>query len=469
MRSWVFLIIALMVAAAAFALALLIRNDYLLFAGFVVLQYVVLATAWNILGGYCGYVNFGTAAFFAMGAYTTVALHKLGADPARYLGGTPFEVLALLLPLPVPVLVLLGGVASGLVGLGMGYLTLRLRGVFFAIATLALAVVLQTIVVNWEFVGGSRGAYIIRPDRVSLGPLSLNYIEYLFGVMLLLTVLALWIARLIERSRMGLGFATIRDDEPAAEASGVPTLRLKLIATALSGALMGMAGAPLPYYIGYVEPSAAFGLPYAVNSIAMPMIGGTTSWVGPLIGAVLLGTLQQIATVTISSVVNLLIVGVLLVAFVIAAPVGIVGLMQQFLRAAAPSRINARSVIVIAVATYCFLVGILGIIFNLPAMQTANMGLAGIGAFGIAVGALNLTAAYGLLERLVWAHRLTTLAFLAALALAAMHAWLGRATQGLGLHAAMIAVALLGLWLLQHRGVRELYDARPSAAAPVPA
>jgi branched-chain amino acid transport system permease protein len=115
----------------------------------------------------------------------------------------------------------------------------------------------------------------------------------------------------------------------------VPTLRLKLIATAVSGGLMGMAGAPLPYYIGYIEPAAAFGLPYAVNSIAMPMIGGTTSWVGPLIGAILLGTLQQVATVTISSVVNLLIVGVLLVAFVIIAPKGIVGLVQDWRRSRA--------------------------------------------------------------------------------------------------------------------------------------
>ena len=121
----------------------------------------------------------------------------------------------------------------------------------------------------------------------------------------------------------------------AAEAAGVPTLRLKLIATTISGAFMGMAGAPLPYYIGYVEPAATFGLPYAVNSIAMPMIGGTTSWVGPLIGAILLGSLQQIATVTISSAVNLLIVGVLLVVFVIIAPKGIVGLVQDW-RAQAP-------------------------------------------------------------------------------------------------------------------------------------
>ena len=147
--------------------------------------------------------------------------------------------------------------------------------------------------------------------------------------MLVLAVVALTVARLIERSRLGYGFATIRDDEMAAEATGVPTLRLKLIATMISGASWAWPARRYPYYIGYVEPSATFGLPYAVNSIAMPMIGGTTSWVGPLIGAILLGSLQQIATVTISSAVNLLIVGVLLVAFVIIAPNGIVGLVHR--------------------------------------------------------------------------------------------------------------------------------------------
>jgi hypothetical protein len=181
-------------------------------------------------------------------------------------------------------------------------------------------------VVNWDFVGGSRGAYIIRPSEIAvIGP----YIQYLFLLMLLLVVIALTIARGIERSQLGYGFATIRDDELAAEASGVPTLRLKLLATTLSGGLMGMAGAPFPYYIGYLQPSSAFGLEYAVNSIAMPMIGGTTSWVGPLIGAILLGTLQQVATVTISSAVNLLLVGLLLVDSVIIAPSGIVGLVKD--------------------------------------------------------------------------------------------------------------------------------------------
>jgi branched-chain amino acid transport system permease protein len=250
---------------------------------------------------------------------------KLPAFANRHL---PEEIAALVGIPPIPVLIVLGGIIAGLVGLGTGYLTLRLRGVFFAIATLALAVVLQTLIVNWDFVGGSRGAYVIRPATVPL--LGINYIEYLFLVMLVLVVVALTVARAIERSRLGYGFATIRDDELAAEASGVPTLKLKLVATTLSGAFMGMAGAPFPYYIGFLEPSSAFGLAYAVNAIAMPMIGGTTSWVGPLLGAVLLGTLQQLATVTISSAVSLLLVGLLLVFFVIIAPNGLIGLWHQF-------------------------------------------------------------------------------------------------------------------------------------------
>jgi len=310
-KSPVFFLVWIVVAAVVFAFGLYLKNDYFFFAGYTVLQYVVLATGWNILGGYTGYVNFGSAAFFAMGAYSSVVMHKVA-------------------PLPVPLLIVVGGIVSGLVGLGMGYLTLRLRGAFFAIATLALAVVLQTLIVNWDFVGGSRGAYIIRPNMLEIGSLQIPYIEYLFGLMLLLAVCALTVARIVERSRLGFGFATIRDDEVAAEACGVPTLRLKLMATTLSGALMGMAGAPFPYYIGYLQPSSAFGLEYAVNSIAMPMIGGTTSWVGPLIGAVVLGTLQQVATVTISSAVNLLIVGLLLTGFVIIAPNGILGLIHKF-------------------------------------------------------------------------------------------------------------------------------------------
>ena len=329
MRTLPFLVISLVIAGLVFAGALAIGNEYIFFAGYVVLQYIVLSTAWNILGGYCGYVNFGTGAFFAVGAYSTVAIYNLfGKNELPHV-------------MPMPVLMLIGGVVSGIVGFGMGYLTLRLRGAFFSIATLALAVVLETLIVNWDFVGGSRGAYILRPETV---PLLGSYVRYLFLVMLLLAVASLVIARLIERSRLGFGMTTIRDDELAAEASGVPTLRVKLIATTISGTLMGMAGAPFPYYIGYLQPDSTFALDYAINAIAMPLIGGTSTWVGPLIGAVLLDSLQQLITVTISSAVNLLIVGCLLVAFVILAPNGIVGLFHKFSQRKADDPVGRRHV-----------------------------------------------------------------------------------------------------------------------------
>jgi branched-chain amino acid transport system permease protein len=315
MRSLPFLGVSIVVAIALFAAAALVGNEYIYFAGYTVLQYIVLATAWNILGGYTGYVNFGTAGFFAVGAYSTVVIYKTIKLP-------------LLLAVPI------GGVATAVFGLLMGYLTLRLRGVFFAIATLALAIVLNTLIVNWSFVGGSRGVYIIRPREIMFFT---SYVQFLFALMLGLAVLAVWIARVVEQSKLGRGLAAIRDDELAAECAGVPTLKLKLISTTLSGFLMGVAGAPFPYYVTYVDPGGTFNLQYAVNSIAMPIIGGTASWIGPLVGAVLLGTLQQVATVTISSALNLLIVGVLLVLFVTLAPNGLVGLLGPLFRRKAPA------------------------------------------------------------------------------------------------------------------------------------
>ena len=323
MRIGVFWIVAAAVGIAVLVLTrVFFTNEYFFFAAYVVLQYIVLSTAWNILGGYTGYINFGTGAFFAIGAYTSVVLHKMPVLLKTFDVTIP--------QIPLPVMIVAGGIVSGIVGLGTGYLTLRLRGVFFAIATLALAVVVQTLIVNWDFVGGSRGIYIIRP---ALAPLGGGYIHYLYTLMIVLVVVSVGIARWIEGSRLGLGFAAIRDDEQAAEAGGVPTLRLKLIATTVSGALMGMAGAPLPYYVTYLDPASSFNLAYAVNSVAMPVIGGMTSWVGPIIGSILLGTIQQLATVTISSALNLLIVGLLLIGFVMIAPNGIVGLVQARQRA----------------------------------------------------------------------------------------------------------------------------------------
>ena len=268
--------------------------------------------------------------------------------------------------------------------------------------------------------------------------------------MIVLAVIALTAARVIERSRLGYGFATIRDDELAAEACGVPTLKLKLIATTISGGLMGMAGASFPYYIGYLEPGSAFGLAYAVNSIAMPMIGGTTMWAGPLIGALLLGIIQQIATVTISSAVNLLIVGLLLIGFVIMAPNGIVGMVKDFMRVAAPARVDLRAVKLVTIAAYCFLVGLGGVVFGLSAAMAAkNPALTGLGAFTIALSLVYLAAAYGLLKIESWSPYLTKAVLAISIPLSLLFIWLDPTNFNVVALSISIVIDLVVIWLLQ--------------------
>jgi len=284
-------------------------NEYVFYAGYVVLTFVVMATAWNILGGYAGYVNFGPPAFFGIGSYAAVVLFK---------------------SINAPLAVQIAGAAlmGGLLGLGVGVLTLRLRGIFFAIATVAITFILETLMVNWRYVGGATGLQLLRP------PVELyeSYTRMLFAVMAAMSVASVALARYIQTSWLGQGLRSLRDSEEAAEASGVPTLKLKLFACAVSGALMGAAGAPMPMYLSFIEPPSTFNLSYTVGSLGGAIIGGVGHWAGPIVGAILLGTLQQIVTVTISGEMNVLVVGVLLVVFVVAAPEGILGLLRKIFR-----------------------------------------------------------------------------------------------------------------------------------------
>ncbi len=310
----IFWITLAVVFLGGFALTQTLSNEYYYTAIYAILQATMMAVAWNILGGFTGYVNFGSAGFFAIGAYTAVALDK-------WLG------------LPLPLLVVGSAIVCGLMGLGVGYLTLRLKGVYFAIATLALAIVLETLVTNWDYVGAARGVYILTPDKV---PFFDSYIQLLFVVMLALTLGSIAVSRQLNDSRIGRGLAAIRDDEVAAECAGVPTLRLKLISTTVMGAMMGVAGAPYPFFVTFVDPLSAFNLFVAVNAIAMPLIGGTAHWIGPVIGALLIGGAQEAITVTISSELNVLVVGIMLVLFITLAPQGIVGLVQKWMKRRKP-------------------------------------------------------------------------------------------------------------------------------------
>jgi branched-chain amino acid transport system permease protein len=307
MRPVAFGATASLILLAGLAAPKLSINTYYFYAGYVVLQFVAIATAWNVLGGYGGYINFGAAAFFGAGAYTAAVL---------------FKALALSLPLQI----LAASAVGVILGVGMGYLTLRVQGIYFAIATLGLVVVLETVVHNVEYFGGARGLPILSPQ---VPPWFVGQTQFAFFAMLTIAVASIAIARWIERSWIGRGLRAIRASETAAECSGVPTLRLKLLACAVSGGLLAAAGAPYPFYASFVEPSTAFSLAVGLNAIAMPLIGGTRSWIGPVLGAVLLGSIQQVTTVTISSELNILLVGLVLIAFVAIAPGGLLGLLPR--------------------------------------------------------------------------------------------------------------------------------------------
>jgi branched-chain amino acid transport system permease protein len=294
-----FLVVALLMTG-------LIRNEYPFFAGYVILQFIVLAVAWSILGGYAGYVNFGTNAFFGVGVYTAVFLAKA------------FEA-------PLVVQIATAAAVGSLLGLGIGLLTLRMQGIFFSIATIALAIIIETSITNWRYVGGAAGIQLSRPPVTV--PFD-SYVKMLFFVQALLVVVAVSTARAILNSRIGRGLHALRDDELAAECTGVPTLRLKLLACVISGALMSAAGAPAAMYLQFANPDSAFNLNYSVSVLAMALIGGTAHWIGPVLGAIVLGVTQQLLTVTISSEVNVLVLGVMLVLFVVGAPNGIIGFFR---------------------------------------------------------------------------------------------------------------------------------------------
>jgi branched-chain amino acid transport system permease protein len=292
---------------AVFAMTQVVRNQYPFFAGYVILQFIVLAVAWSILGGYAGYVNFGTSAFFGVGVYTAVFLVKATGAP-------------------LVVQIAAATIVGALLGFAVGLLTLRMQGIYFSIATIAISIVIETSVTNWRYVGGAAGIQIERPPVMELFN---DYVQMLFFVQALLVVLAVTIARYIQKSWIGRGLQALRDDELAAECTGVPTLRLKLLACVISGALMCAAGAPAAMYVQYADPSSVFNLNYSVTVLAMALIGGTAHWMGPVLGAILLGVTQQVLAVTISSEVNVLVLGVMLVLFVVAAPEGVLGLIRR--------------------------------------------------------------------------------------------------------------------------------------------
>lgn len=284
-----------MVAAGAGALILpLFMRGFTLRFATDLYMYACLACGWNLIGGLCGYGAFGNVAFLGLGAYTTAVLMSRAALPV-------------LLTLPVA-----GAVAAAFAAL-FGYPVLRLKGHYFAIATLGLAEVTREVVANLRFLGGGQG--------ISL-PLGGEGPAFFYYLMLGLLSVSVALTYGVLRSRVGYAFVAIREDEMAAEAAGVNTAAYKVLAFSLSAFLCGMAGGAYAYWMSYIEPPMVFDVAFSVTMLVMPMIGGAGTLWGPVLGAFILRSLTQVLWGEFLTL-HLLLLGLVMIGVVLFLPRGL--------------------------------------------------------------------------------------------------------------------------------------------------
>jgi len=236
-------------------------------------MYVGLATAWNIMGGYTGYISLGHAGFFGFGSYTLgLLLARLGMAG----GYAPFLI--------VPV----AGLATAALALGIGWFALRTRAATFVIVTIAFMFMLQLLAENLVGLTGGGGGL-----SYPVPPWGGDYFNTPFYyAMLALALLSLAISWRIRRSKFGLGLLAIRDDEDKALAVGVPTRAFKLTAFVISAALVGMIGGVYGYYVTYIYPQFVIDPLIGISMVLMVFLGGLGTLTGPVLGAVILEPAQ---------------------------------------------------------------------------------------------------------------------------------------------------------------------------------
>lgn len=281
-----------------------------------VLLYTVVAQGWNVLGGFGGYLHFGAALFIGTGAYTAALLNS----------GFDWPLWFTLIP---------AAIASVIVSMIIGVATLRLRSHYFAIFTLVLTFVATVVVKNTPLFGGAMGVYIDAPIDASGRSLALFVFYFLFVFAIIATVIAFG----IQHSRFGNALRAISEDEPAAAVLGVKTVSVKMWALVIGAALGGAAGAVFAFQVGYIEPAGAFDVGIALDIVLVCVIGGLGTWIGPLIGAIVVVLLEQLLRVvvptidffgiTFSAESNRLVLGLLLIVFALFARRGIVGLVAR--------------------------------------------------------------------------------------------------------------------------------------------
>jgi len=276
---------------------------------FVTFVWVTVSIAWNILGGFGGQVSFGFAVFYGLGAYAAALAVNRGLP----------TLVALLLSAGVAVL------ASLLIGLP----TFRLRGPYFAIATIGVSESVRVLMTNVSLTGGASGYRILET-----GPF--RQLDH-FYTSLALAVVALAASVEVRRSRFGLALIAIREDEDAASDLGVNPFRTKLLAHAFAAALTGAAGGVYAQYAAFIHPQGVFAFSIGVAILLMPIIGGVGTIWGPVVGGVVYGLIHDELVASFPQL-HLLIYGSLLILIVLFEPAGLYGLLDRWFRALAGAR-----------------------------------------------------------------------------------------------------------------------------------
>jgi branched-chain amino acid transport system permease protein len=264
------------------------------------IMYTILAVSWALFSGPTGYMSLAPAAFFGVGIYTAALLGEY---------------------VPLPVFIFIGGLASFIVAIGVGALTLRLRGIYFAIFTFGLVLLIAQLLMFLELhVFGIRGRFVVVIDYDTI-----YYAMLTIFAALMLTVY------FIKHSKFGLALQSIGDSEEAAAHRGVNVTMVKVITFAISAFFMGAAGAAIATRWTYIDPGIAFNVLFSFLPVLMAIFGGMGQLYGPVIGAVIFAWLQE-KLMTAFPELNMLIFGVVLICAIVFMPNGLVGLIQRLIQ-----------------------------------------------------------------------------------------------------------------------------------------
>jgi branched-chain amino acid transport system permease protein len=278
-------------------LPLYARGAYILVLLAAIIMYIVLTVSWSIFSGPTGYISLAPAAFFGVGIYTAATLGKV---------------------LPLLLVVVAGGIISFILALLVGAVTLRLRGVYFAIFTFGLVVLIKELLLFWEIIiTKTRGRFVVLESNATI-----------FYVMLVIFVVLMLTAYFIRRSRLGLALQSIGENEEAAAHIGVNVTFVKIITFAISAIFMGATGAIMATRWTYVDPYVAFNPLFSFLPVLMAIFGGMGQLYGPVIGAAIFAYLEEVL-LTRFPYYYMLIFGIVLVVVILYLPNGLVGLVQK--------------------------------------------------------------------------------------------------------------------------------------------